>query len=212
MSYSSFVANFTGNHSSTKEFFNSRICTEKPHKTKSTSCSKFLTSIIMQKNTRFYAEGAMYFAEMFSTNYSYQREHDCIEKNSNFWNFYFYTFSWFLLFCSNCFPSGKHIIEKSKMSCSSFVENFTGYLSSTKEFLNSKSCKGKPHKTKSTSCSIFMTSIFTNAKKTLFYAEGAIDFAEMCSTTYSYQWEHDCIEKNSNFWNFYFHIFLCFFL
>jgi hypothetical protein len=71
---------------------------KKPHKTKSTSCSIFLTLIIMNaKNTRFYAEGAMDFAEMCSTTYSYQREHDCIENYSNFGKFYFCAFSWFLL-------------------------------------------------------------------------------------------------------------------
>jgi len=34
-----------------------------------------------------------------------------------------------------------------------------------------------------------------NAKKTRFYKEGAMDFAEMCSRTYSYQYEHDRMEK-----------------
>jgi hypothetical protein len=54
---------------------------------------------------------------------------------------------------------------------------------------------GIPHKTKSTCCSIFLTSKIINAKKTRFYKEGAVDFAEMCSRTYSYQYEHDRMEK-----------------
>jgi hypothetical protein len=37
--------------------------------------------------------------------------------------------------------------------------------------------------------------IIMNAKKTRFYAAGAIVFAEMCSTTYSCLCERDSIEK-----------------
>jgi len=47
-----------------------------------------------------------------------------------------------------------------------------------------------------------------NAKKSCFYADSAVDFAAMCSTTYSYQYEHGCIEnkiiEKFIFANFYF--------
>jgi len=82
-------------------------------------------------------------------------------------------------------------IQKLKKSCLSFVANFTGNLSCTKELLNLRICIGIPHKIKSTSCPIFLTSIIMNAKETRFYAEGAIDFAGMCFTTYSDQSKND---------------------
>jgi hypothetical protein len=35
-----------------------------------------------------------------------------------------------------------------------------------------------------------------NVKNSRYYAEGGIHFAEMCSTTYSYHYKHECVEKN----------------
>ena len=111
------------------------------------------------KKTRFYAEGAIDFAEMWFTTCSYLCQHDRIEKNWKNWNLYFCIFLWFLLLVQTAPPVVSTEIQKSKISCSSFVAHFTGNLLGTKEFLNSKTCKRIPHKTKSTSCSIFLTSI-----------------------------------------------------
>jgi hypothetical protein len=58
-------------------------------------------------------------------------------------------------------------MEKSNTSCLRIVAHFTGILSSTKDLLKSKTFMSILLKTKSTSCSIFLTSSIMNAKKTM---------------------------------------------
>jgi hypothetical protein len=99
-----------------------------------------------RKKIPVYAEGAMDFAEMFSMTYSYQYEHDCIETINDIYEILFLHI--FMGLSSNCFHCGKstEIKKKLKLSCSSFIANLTGNLSSTKELLNSRTCMGIPHK------------------------------------------------------------------